>query len=492
MFKKKTKRKVDLKSIAFADGTREISYGTFSQDIAATTDYLRKELPSDVPIVGISVYTGPYLHWVIHAACTVIGVPTLAMRANQQVYTDILVVGSKDPGHSGALLEFNHAVLNDIRATAAKDKGKGFEQFIHSMQANDSRLNRILLTSGSTGLPKSVPLTNAVNLARHRIDMKYRPMTASDRVLITMGRDTTGGFNQTLDCFFVGATVLMLQKGGSDPKQFGAVFRQATRVITIPDVLVSILNRVSEPVIGWEKRTVMIAGSRPDASLFSRCTGSICSELVSFYGSTEVGVVSEASAAQLESQPGNVGVLYEGVSVQFSPLTDAPNNEQEPALIHFKSDWMAPGYWVDGEIEPFENGWFVPGDLGYMLDNNELIIAGRRDDVLNLQGEKFSAVNIETQLKALDGIEDAFVTVVNLASRGRLVVMLKSLLNRATLKKLASSVITGTNFYLLVADEIPRNHMGKLERVRLTAFCQKTLEQAPKAGSLPPGNASSP
>ena len=56
------------------------------------------------------------------------------------------------------------------------------------------------------------------------------------------------------------------------------------------------------------------------------------------------------------------------------------------------------------------DGWYASGDLGFMEDD-ELFVVGRLDDVLNINGKKVIAHEIEAELNALDGIAPGRVLV---------------------------------------------------------------------------------
>lgn len=89
--------------------------------------------------------------------------------------------------------------------------------------------------------------------------------------------------------------------------------------------------------------------------------------LWSSYACTEVGIISIASANQIETIPNCVGKIVPDIEVRF-----------ENGEIVLKSDLMIPGY-DDPALtaEKFRDGWFYTGDLGHMEDDL-LILDGRR------------------------------------------------------------------------------------------------------------------
>ena len=481
MFWKK-KNKVDLSRIAFFDGKRELTYARFSSDIATTAAYLEKELEASCTLVAISPAVGPYLHWVLHAACTIRGVATLAIRSGQKISKDILVLGPADATSDLSFLPYDYTVLNGARVKQVDDKGKGFNQFVKVLTAKKSTINRIILTSGSTGQPKAVPLTNAVVMARRELTTKQLPLKPDDKVLWSLGYDTAGGFNGPIEALLAGATVL-LNLRSNDRETFALLLRQSTRLITVPSLLAVLLEHVSQPIEGADRRLVMTTGSRIEPKIAARCKDLLAADVRSFYGSTEVGAISEIGAEKLDGESGNVGPLYRGVQLAFDDENDAKSTEVSEGPftcrpLKFKTPWMAAGYWDNGTVTPFTDGWFRPGDVGFLNQNNELVIASRSDDVLNYNGEKMDALAVESRLRALAGVDDAFITVSKFRGRDSLVVMAVSSLDQQALQSQLTNALAPKAFNLIQAQRIPRNHMGKIERTRLTRYCQKLLEDS--------------
>jgi acyl-CoA synthetase (AMP-forming)/AMP-acid ligase II len=61
-------------------------------------------------------------------------------------------------------------------------------------------------------------------------------------------------------------------------------------------------------------------------------------------------------------------------------------------------------------MQRLRDGWYASGDLGFMEDG-ELFVVGRVDDVLNINGKKVIAHEIEAELNALEGIAPGRVLV---------------------------------------------------------------------------------
>jgi len=459
--------------IAFLDAQREITYATFSNDITLTADLLRKEFPDGCEVLGISPKIGPYLHWVLHAACTILGIPTMGMRPNQVGWDDIVQAGPVDPSYPGPSYYFDNRVLAQARsASNADDKGSGYKAFVETVRSNGDAVNRIVLTSGSTGRPKAVPTTNA------KIYANSESFERGVRCLATVGRDTGAGYSVPVAALLAGATVLMAMGSRDGRSPMLTAFIASTYCITVPTVLAELLSNLKEPLEGSDDRLIIVGGSRAEIELCARARRLLCTELRFAYGSTEAGLISYTTRFDEAKEPGNVGLLLPDIEVRFDAIDNEGDASNGPGLLYFRTPRMAPGYWDSGTITPFGDGWFCPGDMGYLNEAGELVVTGRIDDVVNYSGDKFSAVDLESQLKSVNGIEDAFIAIVTAGSRQLFGVVCVTQLDTPALKHEVATVLGGRTSMVFRIDTIPRNQMGKLERKQLNAWLQSVVDNS--------------
>jgi long-subunit acyl-CoA synthetase (AMP-forming) len=87
------------------------------------------------------------------------------------------------------------------------------------------------------------------------------------------------------------------------------------------------------------------------------------------YGCTEIGTVASGSAEEVLDVEGCVGKPLEGIIVEI-----------EAGNIRIKSPTMAESYVDYAEIDSlhFRNGWFYPGDQGYLTQDGRLVIIKTR------------------------------------------------------------------------------------------------------------------
>jgi hypothetical protein len=124
---------------------------------------------------------------------------------------------------------------------------------------------------------------------------------------------------------------------------------------------------------------------------------------------------------------------------------------------------LSPGYLstADGPLTPHEGGWLRTGDLGTLTPDGELILHGRRDDVINRAGEKILPQEIEEALAAQPGVADVAVFGVPDPVLGEAVA--------AMIVGEADVFSTGPILDRVVfTDRIPRSPTGKVNRRELS------------------------
>lgn len=97
--------------------------------------------------------------------------------------------------------------------------------------------------------------------------------------------------------------------------------------------------------------------------------------------------------------------------VETGSIVELVKKENGSNEVRIKNDVMVEGY-IDNEIateNSFRHGWFYPGDLARWGDNGELVILGRDDGIVNLEGRKVSLFAMEQLLSSVDGVSNAAV-----------------------------------------------------------------------------------
>lgn len=153
------------------------------------------------------------------------------------------------------------------------------------------------------------------------------------------------------------------------------------------------------------------APAKAEVLEFFRCVFGC--NLVEVYGSTEVSVVSSTLPFDLEGD--GVGCLFPGVEAK---LVDVPEMnyfaKDDRGEICVRSPLTFQGYYKNPEESAktvLEGGWVLTGDIGMWTKGGALKVIDRKKDIFKLsQGEFLSPERIESVYSMMDYVATVFVT----------------------------------------------------------------------------------
>jgi hypothetical protein len=157
--------------------------------------------------------------------------------------------------------------------------------------------------------------------------------------------------------------------------------------------------------------------------------------------------------------------------------------------IAIRSRYICPGYWRQSDLtrdkfrtDGGEERTFLSGDLGFMLPDGLLYHAGRKDFQVKIRGNRLEIGEVETALRAVDGIREVAVVKQSQGIDIRLIAYIVtggkpapsvSALRRALAEKLPEHMIPSA-FVMLAA--MPLTSNGKVDRRALPEPEQRRSE----------------
>jgi len=356
-----------------------------------------------------------------------------------------------------------------------------------TLYARADKPMRYVLTSGTTGEAKSVILTAEVMQNRLRNFGSY--WTSSQRELNFMGLSTSGGFFTALACL---ANQIPYQaEKAVEPAALNRAIAQEIEVLAgspaqIGQALkVIVQNKLAIPSI----KQVRTAGSNPSKQLISAIQKHLGVEFRSVYGSTEgggiaVSTLTETAELTEATELALAGELIQGVKLEIAKDEQSQSDENNPVgTIRYKGPGLSPGYSKQSDTEKsYKDGWFYPGDSGYLTTEGKLVVSHRIDDLLNTGGKKTNPELIESTALALAGVIDVGACVVEKEpgiEQIALAVVAEKQLDLRTLDQLLRKKhpLSHPTVFARV-DEIPRNQMGKISRLELSQYILDQLKQS--------------
>jgi fatty-acyl-CoA synthase len=338
----------------------------------------------------------------------------------------------------------------------------------------------IVYTSGSTGMPKGVMLSNTKLLSIfHEWAIMEPALGHEARILSVLPLDPMGGFiNTVLRAAVVGGTVFR-QQGKFDPD--GAlkllVEERCSSLMAVP-----LIFQMISAVPGFEEADLsalsyaIIGGAPVPLDEFDKWFARGAS-LRQTYGSTEGG--GHYSAMPIEGARENPercgrGGMYRSVRIVRPDGSLCGPHEDGEILVRGPGVMM--GYWNDPEATAevlLEDGTLRTGDLGQADENGFFKVTDRIKEVIISGGYNIGPTEVETAILSHDAVEEAVVVAVpddrfgetpGAVLRLRTPTPIDDIISHCN-ERLANYKVPR---YILVIDEpLPRTEQGKYPRAEI-------------------------
>ena len=317
------------------------------------------------------------------------------------------------------LLFVEPAFTEHARAIAGAARATGIDaldrDFAGSRVPEGDENSALLLcyTSGSTGAPKGVVLTqralfwNAVN-STHMHDL-----TSADRVLTTLPMFHVGGMNiQTLPALHAGACVTLHAKFDPAATLEALERDRITLTVLVPAQLDALMQLPRWASADLSSLRMITTGSTIVSEGFVRKASGRGVPVIQVYGSTETcPIAAYVRAADALRKAGSAGApaLHCEVKVVDEAGAELPAGGDGEILVRGPN--VASRYWnAPGETaQTFVDGWYRSGDVGHFDAEGHLYVVSRKKDMIISGGENIYPAEVEGVLLECPAIEEACV-----------------------------------------------------------------------------------
>jgi acyl-CoA synthetase (AMP-forming)/AMP-acid ligase II len=341
-----------------------------------------------------------------------------------------------------------------------------------------------LYTSGTTGHPKGVRLTNANYLAIFQClsDMPLGAYTPDDVVLIAMPFFHVAGVNIALLSIGQGARGVIL--GDIDPQEILRLFevKRVTYVFLVPAIILFLMQ---QPNIGnadlSSLKNISYGASPISDAVLLKAQEIFGCEFLQVYGLTETtGGGTFLAPEDHAPERGRLRSCGKPAPHHEIRILDAGGNQMrqgEVGEIAIRAPNVMKGYWNKDDATAAAiagEGWFRTGDAGYFDADGYLYIHDRVKDMIVSGGENIYPAEVENALMGHPAVADAAVIGVPDDKWGeavKAIVVQKpgASATPAEIIAFARDRIAGYKLPKSVdfADSLPRNPSGKILRREL-------------------------
>jgi len=274
-----------------------------------------------------------------------------------------------------------------------------------------------LYTSGTTGHPKGVQLTNGNYMAffQAAMDAKWGDFRPGETNLIAMPNFHVAGTNMGLTTLAQGSTGIVMKTVLLDEILDLIEKFRIKNVFLVPAVILMLTQHPRIKSANISSVKAMFYGASPIAeetlnaarALFKGCG------FTQLYGLTET--VGAGTALQPADHAGallrSCGKSYPGLEIKIFDAEDREVKTGEVGEIVIKGPTLMKGYWnkPDATAKSIKNGWFYTGDAGFFDKDGYLFIHDRVKDMIVSGGENIYPAEVENALFGHPAIGDVAV-----------------------------------------------------------------------------------
>jgi long-subunit acyl-CoA synthetase (AMP-forming) len=435
----------------------DFSYQESGEIVKKIANFLKNNLKDGPKHIGILSKNSSY--WILSdlaiSCAGAISVPFYATLTGPQlnqvlVHSDcqILIVGKLDNWEEMKKGIPPHILLVHTPESEGSE-GVFWEKILHDYpmipqihKPNHAELATIVYTSGTTGSPKGVMISNgsialALNLAREMAYLEtpntrfisYLPLChIAERNIVEFACIASGG-----TIYFVeNLTTFSQNLASARPTHFLAVPRiwakfqegillkiggqkKLDLLLKIP-ILRGFIKQKIKKGLGLDEAMLMLTGAAPMPQALLAWYQKIGFHIQEAYGMTE-NMGMNTLMPRYKIKLGTVGVSHKTCETRIHEATGE---------IQMKADYNSWGYYKEPELtkELFEDGWLKTGDMGKVDAEGYLSIIGRvKDNFKTAKGQYVSPAPIENILLVDPLIEQSCVVGVNLPQPIALVVL---------------------------------------------------------------------
>ena len=412
--------------IAFFDEHRQMTFIGLMERAKQIGSCLTHAAPPRAVIALLldarSIENIPAMYGVLYAGCTYAPLDVAMPPARLQLMLETLrpALCLTDQKGEKALADCT-LQLRTLSLTAAVD-AEIEEERLHAvrMQVRPEDPMSILCTSGTTGTPKGSAQTHAsfilwtqatiriYGFSEHEVFANQSPFFYANSIL------------EVFPPIALGASVYLLPQGVlTFPKRMMELLNrhQITVFCMTPSSFTSVvrsgvLETACLPMLRWG---IMSGESMPWQPLSQWMKSTPNANWWHFYGSTEMFsvAVGKVQGSYRADDRLPVGKPFEEVKLLFlnEGGTEAPPHE--PGEMYVQSPWVAQGYWrdlsrtteawIDDPLGRGDGCFYRSGDIGYLREDGELMVLGRKDRQIKHMGYRMELEELEAALRRTPG-----------------------------------------------------------------------------------------
>lgn len=336
----------------------------------------------------------------------------------------------------------------------------------------------LTMTSGSTGAPKPIELTQNNKLKRAFAHISLYQITAEDRILAATPLYHSLAERLVILPLLIGATAILLPRFTPNLWLNCVKDQQVTFTIAVSAQLSQIVQLLSSPFVPQVSslRSVVSSSALLEPHVRSELIIKLQCDFHEMYGTSECSTVTSINFKESLDKQKSVGRPLPEAKIRILREDGSDASIGEIGEITVKTSLMCASYYGMPEkmTESMVEGFFRTGDLGYVDEEGYLYFAGRKKELIITGGVNVYPQDVEQVVNDLAEVSECaafpfaderlgeIVALAVVCKEG--MILKKRAIQVHCAKKLADYQQPHKIFFL---SELPKNAMGKLTKTKL-------------------------
>jgi acyl-CoA synthetase (AMP-forming)/AMP-acid ligase II len=279
--------------------------------------------------------------------------------------------------------------------------------------AEPEPVSSICFTSGTTGRPKGVLMTQRAQCVFARAQAELEPIRPGARHLFVRPMAVAPGHRMIAWHGLTQGTTVVASR--FTPEEFFRVVEaeRITNMLLAPTMLRMLLDHGNPRRHDLSSLVCMLYGGAPmTAQLLREVLDFFPCGLMQGYGGSEAGQVLYLSPA--DHRTGRVdsnGRPVPGVEVEVRDQAGDPVAAGAVGELHARSEMLMAGYWRDpvSTQKVLRDGWYATGDLAEPEPDGYLRVVGRVSDMIISGGFNVMPLEVENVIAAHPAVQEVAV-----------------------------------------------------------------------------------
>ncbi len=276
-------------------------------------------------------------------------------------------------------------------------------EILDSFSLKDQISYDILFTTGTTGKPKGVILSENAYLETAKTLIKKSQQNKNDFELLSMPFSHSFGLARLRTCLVTGQKAFLADGLKNFPKLYGYIKKYSINGFSfVPAALeiVRVMLKKQSIEFGSQVKYLEIGSSSLSREIRIWLKDNFKNALIfHHYGMTEASrsfFTSRGAKDNFEKDGSYVGAPAENVNFKIKKIKNSDFSNATFGEILITGPHLSTGYFtISKKVAYFETGqWFATKDLGLVRDG-DLFLVGKIDTMINVGGEKVYPENIE-------------------------------------------------------------------------------------------------